>query len=109
MALEPYPESLPRERRRAQGAFYTPAFLVHTVVDETLAPARVRAPWDGPAPRLAVLDPACGDGRFLVACAERIVGAAAARGHAPEIAWRAAVGRCLVGVERDPAAAARAR
>src|SRR5262249_54567372 len=109
MALEPYPESLPRDRRRAQGAFYTPAFLVDAVVDETLGPALADAAWAGSAPRLKVLDPACGGGRFLVACAERIVPAAVARGHDADAAWRAAVSLCLTGVERDPDAAARAR
>jgi methylase of polypeptide subunit release factors len=83
--------------------------MVDTVVDETLGPALARAGWDGPAPCLRVLDPACGDGRFLVACAARLADAAAARGHDRAAARRAVVGRCLVGVERDPAAAAAAR
>src|SRR5262249_33320239 len=54
-------------------------------------------------------DPACGDGRFLVACAERIAAAAVARGIGRTTGFAAAVARCLVGGERDPAAAALAR
>jgi methylase of polypeptide subunit release factors len=82
--------------------FYTPAALVERVVDETLGPAlaRARRGPDG-VPALRVLDPACGDGRFLVACRDRLAAAGVPR--------QTAVTRCLVGVDVDPAAAALAR
>lgn len=51
-----------REQRRALGAWYTPEWLVARVLDTMLG--------GGPAPR-SVLDPSCGDGRFLAATAER--------------------------------------
>jgi SAM-dependent methyltransferase len=49
-----------RDRRRAQGSFYTPAELVEWVLDHAL-------PTQG-----SVLDPACGTGHFLVAAARRL-------------------------------------
>lgn len=52
-----------RERRRAQGAFYTPPDLVAWILDRALPAA---------APGVAVLDPACGTGHFLVAAARRL-------------------------------------
>jgi hypothetical protein len=93
-----------RQRRRAQGAFFTPAPLVRFVVERTLAARWRAAPvaWrDDGSPVLGVVDPAAGDGRFLAAALEALV----ARG-----ADRAATARrCLVGVERDPDFAALAR
>ncbi|MFP6768723.1 MAG: hypothetical protein VB859_11165, partial [Planctomycetaceae bacterium] len=53
-------------RRRTLGAYFTPPQLVDTLV------ARALQPWaDDPEGllRLKILDPACGDGRFLVAAA----------------------------------------
>jgi len=49
-----------RDRRRAQGAFYTPPDLVGWILDRALPGART------------VLDPACGTGHFLVAAARRL-------------------------------------
>lgn len=49
-----------RDRRRAQGSFYTPAELVGWILDHAL-------PATG-----TVLDPACGTGHFLVAAARRL-------------------------------------
>lgn len=78
-----------REIRRRLGAWYTPAELVDALVDAVLPPG-IR-----PGARLRVLDPACGDGRFLVEVSRRL----AAHGAEAE----------LTGVDIDPGAVAAAR
>jgi SAM-dependent methyltransferase len=55
--------------RKQLGAWATPHDLVELVVDRTVTPALVERCGARP---LRVLDPACGDGRFLAAAAERI-------------------------------------
>jgi SAM-dependent methyltransferase len=75
-------------RRRQLGAWYTPDALVDHVVSITLDPERAGRV-------LTVVDPACGDGRFLQAIAERV---AAAGGSVRS-----------VGVDIDPDAVAAAR
>jgi len=99
-----------RERRRAAGAYFTPAPLVDLVVGAALAARLERDPpaWrDDGTPELAVLDPAAGDGRFLSAAADELARRAAERGLPG--ARAAIVRRCLVGIERDPEFAALAR
>jgi SAM-dependent methyltransferase len=54
--------------RKQLGAWYTPPDLVETVVESVVTPEFI-----GRRPRpLAVLDPSCGDGRFLAAARRRI-------------------------------------
>jgi len=54
--------------RKQRGAWYTPSLLVDLVVDQLVdgLPSETRA--------VRVLDPACGDGRFLTAIASRLRG-----------------------------------
>ena len=53
--------------RKMRGAWYTPPELIEIVVDGLLADL------DTPRARpMRVLDPACGDGRFLLAVAEAL-------------------------------------
>jgi len=73
-------------RRKQLGAWYTPDALVEHVVDLVLEGAAT-----GDAP-LRVLDPACGDGRFLAAIGRRLGGRVE-----------------LVGCDIDPTAVAAAR
>ncbi len=80
-----------RARRRALGAWYTP----HELVDELVAAALDPRWVGGRRGPITVLDPACGDGRFLAAAARRL----AAMGATAE----------LCGVDIDPHAVARAR
>jgi SAM-dependent methyltransferase len=81
-----------RDERRTLGAWYTPGPLVDHVLANALDPvlAAVR-----PGERVRVLDPACGDGRFLAAAALKIEA-------------RGAHG-VLMGVDVDGAAVAEAR
>jgi SAM-dependent methyltransferase len=82
-------ESAPVERSaKHRGAYPTPAWLVDDLVRQTVPPVI-------PGQRITVLDPACGDGRFLLAAAELLL----ARGAVPT----------LRGVDVDPDAVALAR
>ncbi len=80
--------------RKQLGAWYTPPELVAMVVDHVVTPEFVRARTAVGTP-LRVLDPACGDGRFLAAVAQRV---------------RASGVDCdVVGVDVDPGAVAATR
>ena len=79
---------------RTPGVVYTPPALARLLVDVALEPHRGE-------PDLRVLDPACGDGRLLVAAAERL--------RAPDRDRAALVRRHLFGVDRDRAAVQAAR
>src|SRR5690606_14036566 len=67
----PLAEATSREHRRSRGVYYTPRALVDALLDHALDPA-IDAALRSPEPAdalgaLRVLDPACGDGAFLVA------------------------------------------
>lgn len=83
------PARAARDPRKQTGAWYTPAELVDTMVTAVVDAGFVDRRASG-ARRLRVLDPACGDGRFLVAVGERLAG------FGVEVD--------LVGVDVDPAA-----
>jgi N-6 DNA Methylase len=59
-------------RRKKLGAWYTPEALIDAVLDATLGPILRDLE---PGTNVSVLDPSCGDGRFLVAAARRITDA----------------------------------
>jgi SAM-dependent methyltransferase len=79
-------------RRRQLGAWYTPATLIDHVLDHVLEPALAER---ASCSVVSVIDPACGDGRFLAAAGRRIEQA----GFRPE----------LLGIDLDPAAVEAAR
>lgn len=87
-----------RERRRAAGAFYTPAPLAAALVEAALGRM---SPGTGEA---RVVDPACGEGALLVAACERMFRGAGGRRDRAEI-----VRRSIFGVDVDPEAVRRAR
>jgi len=95
-----------RAARRAAGVYFTPAPLAAHVCRLVLTPLLAGARWVRGAPRLRVLDPACGDGAFLAAALDAIVAAAPARASASRERIAA---RCLLGIERDPVLATAAR
>ena len=78
----------PRRSAKQRGAYPTPPWLVDEVVRHTLGPVT-------PGQRVVVLDPACGDGRFLTA--------------ADGMLRSAGANPVLRGVDNDPAALALAR
>ena len=61
--------SADRQLRKQLGAWYTPMELVDHVLDHVLDPLLREA---APGTTVSVLDPACGDGRFLAAARNRI-------------------------------------
>ncbi len=85
-------------RRKALGAWYTPPELVQHLVAEGLAPVLAR---HASVATVRVCDPACGDGRVLVAAAEHL---AAHFGVPFEEA-----ARCCHGADLDPGAVAATR
>jgi len=85
------PADRSRADRKRLGAWYTPLPLVDTIVDAVVTQAFVDEVGDRP---VDVLDPACGDGRFLAAVGRRVA----------DLGGRAR----LVGAELDPGAAAAA-
>jgi hypothetical protein len=55
--------------RKRRGAWFTPDHLVRSVVDAVVDAAFVQRRGDRP---IAVIDPACGDGRFLIEVADAV-------------------------------------
>jgi hypothetical protein len=102
--------------RKTSGSYYTPDSLVQALLDSALDPVldRVETEADDPEVALlsvAVLDPACGSGHFLLAAARRIATRLArvrAGGVASPADFRHAlrdVARaCIHGVDRNPMA-----
>ncbi|MBL8826506.1 MAG: N-6 DNA methylase [Planctomycetaceae bacterium] len=104
-----------RASRRSAACYYTPLALVEQLLDASLAPllAQLADQPDREAAllRLNVCDPACGNGRFLVAAARRLA--------AQLQQWRGTMGdqttlddvltHCIYGIDRDPLAVELAR
>lgn len=103
-------------QRKTTGSYYTPNSLVQALLDTALDPLldRTEAEAENPAKALlslAVIDPACGSGHFLLGAARRIATRVArhrAGGTASAADYRHAlrdVARCcLHGVDRNPMA-----
>jgi SAM-dependent methyltransferase len=63
---------VPAAERKQRGAWYTPDDLVSTVVEQAISADAVGR-WTGGRQRaVRIVDPACGDGRFLRAAARRV-------------------------------------
>lgn len=103
--------------RKLSGSYYTPEGLVQVLLDSALDPVisdtLARSPSDPQAAllRLAIVDPACGSGHFLLAAARRLAThlARICAGGTPSAAdyrhaLRQVVGRCIYGVDLNPMA-----
>ncbi len=103
--------------RRATGSYYTPEKLVRTLLDRALDPIVQSTLRDNPGREadalleLAVVDPTCGSGHFLLAAGRRLAVAVArhrAQGTPSAGEYRNAirqvVGKCLFGVDLNPLA-----
>ena len=103
-------------QRKTTGSYYTPQSLVQALLDTALDPLLDRAEAEAEDPAkalldLAVIDPACGSGHFLLAAARRIATRLArirAEGTPSLADFRHAlrdVARCCIhGVDRNPMA-----
>ena len=103
-------------QRKTTGSYYTPDSLVQALLDTALDPVldRTEAEAENPAKALlglAIIDPACGSGHFLLAAARRIASRLArlrAEGTPSLTDFRHAlrdVARCCIhGVDRNPMA-----
>ena len=103
--------------RKTTGSFYTPDELVQVLLDSALDPVVERTVGAHPERPvealldLAIVDPACGSGHFLLAAARRLADRVARirAGGTPapddyQRALRDVVRRCLYGVDRNPLA-----
>ena len=103
--------------RKTTGSYYTPDELVQVLLDSALDPvvehtvaAHPERPVDALL-ELAIVDPACGSGHFLLAAARRLAARVARirAGGTPtpddyQHALRDVVRRCIYGVDRNPLA-----
>jgi len=60
------------EVKKAGGVYYTPTFVVHYIVEQTVGKLLDRAT-PTTAAKLKILDPACGSGSFLIAAYQRLL------------------------------------
>lgn len=103
--------------RKTSGSYYTPDALVSLLLDTTLDPlldaaeARNRQDPTAEILRLAIIDPACGSGHFLLGAARRAAERIATHRSegAPsqgqfQHALREVVSHCLYGVDKNPMA-----
>lgn len=109
--------------RKLTGSYYTPDSLVQELIKSALEPVIARTLAENPQEpvqallALAVCDPACGSGHFLLAAARRIADEVALL-RAPEgnpsqqdfrHALRDVVAHCIYGVDKNPMAVELAR
>lgn len=111
-----YMAIVPKEDRKLYGEYYTPDWLAHLIVEETLddewlersiLAAHAAAV---PPPKIGVLDPACGSGTFLYHAARRILAAIPKYlPSADDAACARIVSHLVHGIDIHPAAVEMAR
>src|SRR5207248_1285276 len=103
--------------KKLSGTYYTPDELVQSLLDSALdrvitrtVSAHLKSPVDALL-RLAIVDPACGSGHFLLGAARRLASRVAAiqvngtpSAEQYRHALRQVVGGCLFGVDLNPMA-----
>ena len=62
-----------RRKRKEQGIYYTPRFIVDYIVQNALGPVLDKCKSVNDLQKIKVLDPACGSGSFLVAAMNLII------------------------------------
>ncbi len=60
-------------KRKEQGIYYTPKFIVDYIVEHALGPVLDRCKTISDLQKVRVLDPACGSGSFLIAAFNKLV------------------------------------
>ncbi|MBX6330735.1 MAG: N-6 DNA methylase, partial [Gemmatimonadaceae bacterium] len=106
--------------RKLTGSYYTPDSLVQALLDSALDPVAQRAESSADPEHallsLAVLDPACGSGHFLLGAARRLAARLArvrSEGTPPPAAYRTAlrdvITHCIYGVDKNAMAIELAR
>lgn len=109
--------------RKLTGSYYTPESLVEQLLKSALDPVVERTMTGNPADPvaalldLAVIDPACGSGHFLLGAGRRLAAWVALHRHPDgnpsaadyRQALREVISRCLFGVDRNPLAVELAR
>jgi SAM-dependent methyltransferase len=96
-----YERTLPLQRRRREGVFYTPPALARDLAQATLGELL-----GGGASEPRVMDPACGGGAFLVAAYRRLLAWHAGAGRVTAALRRRILERSIFGVDIDADAVA---
>jgi len=111
-----YMEIVPKADRKLYGEYYTPDWLAHLIVEETLdddwldEAIRAAHQADAPPAGVGVLDPTCGSGTFLFHAARRILAAIPRCLPSADAAARARIASHLVhGIDIHPVAVEMAR
>ena len=111
-----YMAIVPKADRKLYGEYYTPDWLAHLIVEETLdddwLDEAIRAAHraDAPPAGVGVLDPTCGSGTFLFHAARRILAAIPRCLPSADAATRARIASHLVhGIDIHPVAVEMAR
>lgn len=97
------------KKRKEQGIFYTPPFVVDYIVRNALKPVLDKCKTIGDLKKIRVLDPACGSGSFLIKALEAIAEKYRELGTDKQYVKRIIILENLFGVDLDPQAVEIAR
>lgn len=89
------------KKRKEQGIYYTPLFIVDYIVQSTLKPVLDKCTSVNDLKKIKVLDPACGSGSFLIRALEEIAEKYKEFGSENEYIKRQIIVENLFGVDLD--------